>query len=84
MCDDVEAGKKVELSDAKSSIERQIRSERSEESIKAMIEKVKKEYPVTYNEDYFKNAGQGPAQAMPEAGMPPVSPVQPVEPKQAK
>lgn len=82
MCDDVEAGKKIEQSDARSTIERQLKNERAEGAVKALVEQVKKEYPVTYNEDFFKQAGQGAE--LPEAGMPPVSPVQPAAPNESK
>lgn len=76
MCDDVDAGGQVDITEARETIERQIRSRKGEEAVKALIEQIKKTTPVTINEDYFKKAEAEAAnsQPMPEPGLPPVAP----------
>lgn len=78
MCDDVQAGKQMELSEAKPAIERQMKGEKSEATIKTLIEEAKKNYPITINEEYFKKAQEEAAksQPMPEPGLPPAAPDQ--------
>jgi len=75
MCDDIEAGKLMELTEAKPAIERQMKGEKSEGAIKALLEQVKKNTPITINEDYFKKAQEEAAQTqpMPEPGLPPAA-----------
>jgi parvulin-like peptidyl-prolyl isomerase len=73
MCDDIEAGKLMELTEAKPAIERQMKGEKSEGAIKALLEQVKKNTPITINEDYFKKAQEEAAMPMPEPGMPPAA-----------
>lgn len=73
MCDDVQGGKLMELSEAKPAIERQMKGEKSEAAIKSLLEEVKKTSPITLNEDYFKKlqAGAAQSQPMPQPGLPP-------------
>jgi peptidyl-prolyl cis-trans isomerase C len=81
MCDDVEAAKQIAIEEAKGVIEQQIRGEKGEETIQALIDQVKKDYPVTINEGYFKSA-QAEAekeQPVPEEGVSPAAPDQPAE-----
>ena len=77
MCDDVEPAKQIELKDASDIIERQLRSEKSEEAVSALIEEVKKNYPITINEEYFENARPEVGQPLPEGGDSPAEAEQP-------
>ncbi|NLW67902.1 MAG: hypothetical protein GXY28_08895 [Bacteriovoracaceae bacterium] len=77
MCDDVEPAKQIELKDARDIIERQLRSEKSEEAVSALIEEVKKNYPITINEEYFENARPEVGQPLPEGGDSPAEAEQP-------
>jgi peptidyl-prolyl cis-trans isomerase C len=65
MCDDAEGVKQLTLDEAKPDIERQLKSERSENAVKSVIDGVKKSNPITYDEAYFKEpakeAGNQPA-----------------------
>lgn len=60
-CEDIEPQKQLTLAEAKPDIERQLRNERSEAAVKGLIEGVKKNNPVTFNEEYFKKAAAKPA-----------------------
>lgn len=78
MCDDSETGKLMDLSEAKGAIEQQLRNERSGDAVKTLIEQVKKDFPVTINEEHFKKAQEGAAKNMPVpgSGLPPALPAQ--------
>lgn len=58
MCDDVEAAKQLSLEDARNAIEQQLKGEKSEETVSALIEQAKKNHPVSVNEEYFKQASE--------------------------
>ncbi|HPW69263.1 MAG: peptidylprolyl isomerase [Desulfomonilia bacterium] len=64
MCDDVEAARQLDLEEARDAIEQQLKGEKSEETVSALIEQAKKNHPVTLNEEYFRKAGEE-AQAAP-------------------
>ena len=70
MCDDVEGVKQPSLAEAKPDIERQLKNERSESTVKALIDTVKKNNPVTYNEEYFKKAPAAAPQPEAPQGQP--------------
>jgi peptidyl-prolyl cis-trans isomerase C len=57
MNDDEEAAKQRELTEVKDMIVKQIQGEKGEEAVGKLIEQVKKDYPVTFNETFF-SAGQ--------------------------
>lgn len=75
--DDVDAGGPVDITEARETIERQIRNEKGETAIKALIEQAKKSTPVTVNEDYFKQAEAAGSAPMPGLELPPAAPGQP-------
>jgi peptidyl-prolyl cis-trans isomerase C len=56
MCDDAEDVKQLSLAEARESIEHQLKAEKSDSTVKNLIETVKKNNPVTLNEEYFKGA----------------------------
>ena len=58
MCDDAEDQKQQSLDEARESIVNGLRAEKSDSTVKSLIESVKKNHPVTLNEEYFKNAAQ--------------------------
>jgi hypothetical protein len=58
MCDDAEDQKQQSLDEARESIVNGLRAEKSDSTVKTLIESVKKNHPVTLNEEYFKNAAQ--------------------------
>lgn len=64
MCDDVEAARQLDLEEVRDTIRQQLKSEKSEETVSALIEQAKKNHPVTVNEEYFRKAGEE-AQAAP-------------------
>lgn len=64
MCDDVEAARQLDLEEVRDTIKQQLKSEKSEETVSALIEQAKKNHPVTVNEEYFRKAGEE-AQAAP-------------------
>jgi peptidyl-prolyl cis-trans isomerase C len=87
ICDDIQAGKQMDMAEAKPAIERQLKGEKSEEAIKALIDQVKKNSPITINEEYFKKAQEEAAksQPMPEPGLSPTAlPSQPPAGNEAK
>jgi peptidyl-prolyl cis-trans isomerase C len=60
ICDDAEGVKQLTLAEAKPDIERQLRGEKSEAAVKNLIDTVKKNSPITYDENYFKGAAEKP------------------------
>lgn len=58
MCDDLEAAKQLDLEEARDAIVQQLKGEKSEETVSALIEQAKKNHPVTVNEEYFRKAGE--------------------------
>ncbi|HEY9161464.1 MAG TPA: peptidylprolyl isomerase [Desulfomonilia bacterium] len=56
ICDDIEAKKEKSLAEVKPQIERQLQREKKEEAVNKMKEQVKKDFPITINEEYFKKA----------------------------
>lgn len=73
MCDDIQPGKQLDMAEAKPAIERQMKGEKSEAAIKALIEEVKKATPITIKEEYFKTGQEGAAAGQPVPGMPPAA-----------
>lgn len=69
-CDDAEQQRQIALDEARGKIEQQLRTQRSEEAIQSLIEQVKKDHPLSLNEEYFSDdqAGAGNAQPVPEEG----------------
>lgn len=69
-CDDIEPQRQVTLDEARGKIEQQLRAQKSEEAIQSLVERVKKDYPVALNEEFFSGgqSGAGNAQPAPEGG----------------
>jgi peptidyl-prolyl cis-trans isomerase C len=65
ICDDIETKKEKNLAEIKPQIERQLQREKKEEAVNKMKEQVKKDFPITINEEYFKKAQEEAAQKAP-------------------
>lgn len=65
--DDEEAAKQRELPEVKDMIVKQIQGEKGEEAVGKLIEQVKKDYPVTFNDAYFTKGRE-------DAATPPAKP----------
>jgi len=68
LCDDKEEAKEKPMEEIKPIVERQIKRERREEAVNKLKEEVKKAYPVTINEEYFKKAQADAKAAAQNAG----------------
>ena len=67
ICDDIEAKKEKKLEEVKSQIEMQLKREKKEETVNKQKEQVKKDFPITINEEYFKKAQEEAAKKAPAA-----------------
>jgi peptidyl-prolyl cis-trans isomerase C len=67
ICDDIEAKKEKKLEDVKHQIEMQLQREKKEEAVNKQKEQVKKDFPITINEEYFKKATEEAAKKTPVA-----------------
>lgn len=58
---------RINLAEIKPQIERQLQREKKEEAVNALKEQVKKDFPITINEEYFKKAQEEAAKQAPAA-----------------